>query len=169
MREINQENKMSTEEQQALVDLHVLGYPAKYIQGRMLEDYEIKVSLTTVYHYTRTLKWRKRIDARRAELDKDIIKHPLYSKVSRLNYLKNALDKCLQSDNTRDVSMLVKQIGAIVGDVQSDVSISIDLGDIHEALKDNSIEALIVDESVKELDIDPSRPTDGEDDMPEVV
>jgi len=115
--------KLTAEQRYEIIPLIAEGYNAQRICDYLEYNYNIAITRQTIHrNYIRGKKWQKRILEIRANIDKDLAKHPLAQKVHRLNIIQEAIneaftwrvDKIYYSKNGKELSRIMKRnIGTV--------------------------------------------------------
>ena len=74
----------------------VTGYNARIICDYLKEEHGIEVSVQNIYqNYIHSPRYKKRLESLRGVLDRRLMKHPLASKVARLDIINEAIHECM--------------------------------------------------------------------------
>lgn len=90
-------SKLSLKHQLFICASLVTGYSASVVVSLVHEKYGIKINKSVITnHYMVVPKWKKKIARMRTFYEAHYMKHPLASKLNRLNILQNAINEAME-------------------------------------------------------------------------
>jgi len=90
-------HKLSLKHQLFICASLVTGYSASVIVSLVQEKYGIKINRSVITnHYMAVPKWKKKTARMRTFYEAHYMKHPLASKLNRLNILQNAINEAME-------------------------------------------------------------------------
>jgi hypothetical protein len=118
-------HKLISEEQLFVCACIAGGMNAELIKQELDEKYGKKVSVQNIYQgYIHAPKWKKRIESITKAMDKELAKHPLAKKETRLNFVLAALNEAniwrldkihFDKDGYEQAKVYKKNIGIVAG------------------------------------------------------
>jgi len=118
-------HKLTNEEQLFVCACAANGYGGELIAQELKEKYGKEVTAQNIHSgYLRSPKWRKRIDSIAKCVDKELAKHPLAKKETRLNYILAALNEAniwrldkihFDKEGYEQAKVYKKNIGVVAG------------------------------------------------------